>query len=162
MRITNRRLLPILALLFCFAHPKTEAQSVSVPLTPDRWMISQRNFKLTQKDASRNGEVGDFLGRTSFRLSRGLASARGIDFKNGTIDLEMAPGPNGRFLGIAFHVQSDDSYEVIFFRPGASGTDQASNTLLVCLGRMPGKSTPPPDTLQRRTFHEASGSTYVS
>src|SRR5436853_7858755 len=64
-----------------------EAQSISVPLTPDRLVLSQRNFKIPElKTHEHNGEVVNFLGRPSLRLARGLIYARDIDFQNGTID----------------------------------------------------------------------------
>lgn len=102
------------------------AQSIPVAFTPDRWTISQRNFKLTQtEDASHNGELGEYRGRDTMRVSKGLFLAKGVELANGTIDVDMAPGPNSRFFGVAFHIRSDDDYEVIFFRPRSSGTDQA-------------------------------------
>jgi len=102
------------------------AQSVSVPLTKDAWVVSQKHFKLEQdEDASRNGEIAEFQGRRSLRVSKGLFYARGVEFRNGTIEVDMAPGANGRFLGVAFRVQSENDYEMIFFRPRSSGTTQA-------------------------------------
>lgn len=102
------------------------AQTNSVPLTKDAWVVSQKHFKLEQdEDSSRNGDIVEFQGRPSLRVSKGLFYVRGVEFRNGTIEVDMAPGPNGRFLGIAFRVQSEDDYEVIFFRPGSSGTTQA-------------------------------------
>ena len=114
-------------ILFLVLGPgNARAQSIPVPLTKDVWVVSQKHFKLEQdEDSSRNGEIVEFQGRRSLRVSKGLFYARGVEFRNGTIEVEMAPGPNGRFLGIAFRVQSEADYEVIFFRPGASGTTQA-------------------------------------
>jgi hypothetical protein len=112
--------------LFTSGTAALRAQSVSIPLDPERWVFSQKNFKLAQEeDASHNGEVVDHLGRRSLRVSKGLAYVRGVDFRDGILDVDMAAGANGRFLGVAFRVQSEDDYEVVFFRPGASGTTQA-------------------------------------
>jgi hypothetical protein len=105
---------------------RIQAQSVSVPLTSDRLVFSQRNFKIPElKPHGHNGELVDFLGRPSFRLVRGLFYARDVNFQNGTIDVDMAADDDSHFLGIAFRVESDDDYELIFFRPKASGTTQA-------------------------------------
>ncbi len=59
-----------------------------------------------------NGEGGD-----------GLAIVKGSDFKNGTIELELAGRPGARagteargFVGIAFHLQGG-RHEVIYLRP---------------------------------------------
>src|SRR5215470_3286411 len=83
------------------------AQSVAVPLTPDRWIISQRNFKLTQEeDFSHNGELAEFLGRPALRVSRGLFYAKDVEFEDGTIDVDVATS-SGRFIGLAFRVKSD-------------------------------------------------------
>jgi hypothetical protein len=105
---------------------KVQAQSISVPLISDRLIFSQRNFKIPElKSHEHNGEIIQFLGRSSFRLVRGLFYGKDVDFQNGTIDVDMAADDDSRFLGIAFRVQSDDEYEAIFFRPRASGTTQA-------------------------------------
>lgn len=102
-----------------------QTRPITVPLVPDRWTLSQRNFKIPEAPPEHNGELVDFLGRQSFRLARGLAYTQYVEFQNGTIDVDIAADAKSRFFGIAFHVQSDDDYEVIFFRPRNSGTDQA-------------------------------------
>lgn len=103
-----------------------QTQPIPVPLIPGRWTLSQRNFKIPEDHPPQhNGELVDFLGRQSFRLARGLAYTPYAEFQSGTIDVDIAADDKSRFFGIAFHVQSDDDYEVIFFRPGSSDTDQA-------------------------------------
>lgn len=103
-----------------------QTEPTTVPLVPERWTLSQRNFKIdVGQPPLDNGKLVDFLGRQSFRLARGLAYAPSVEFQNGTIDVDVATDAKSRFFGIAFHVQSDDDYEVIFFRPRSSGTDQA-------------------------------------
>jgi hypothetical protein len=116
----------VLALAVAPAGASAGAASVSVPLDPQRWRIDQSNFKLDPADRKvRNGEVVAFLGHRCMRLSRGLFYARDVDFRDGVIEADIAFAANGVFFGLAFHVESPDQYEVIFFRPGASGTDQA-------------------------------------
>jgi hypothetical protein len=102
-----------------------QTQPITVPLVLDRWTLSQRNFKIPEDQPQHNGELVHFLGRQSYRLARGLAYTQYVEFQNGTIDVDIAADAKSRFFGIAFHVQSDDDYEVIFFRPGSSDTDQA-------------------------------------
>jgi hypothetical protein len=119
-----------LRLLVCLVLTGTaapgRAEPIPVLLTAGNWTVSQKNFKLTQtEDASHNGEIGPFLGRESLRVSKGLFYSRGVNVENGTIDVDMAPAPTARFFGLAFHVHSEDDYELIFFRPRSSGTDQA-------------------------------------
>lgn len=123
--VKNAKLLLIVPALLSFGCDALWAQAVDVPLDSG-WVLSQRNFKIPEeRTPERNAEMVEFLGRRSFRLARGLAYVPGLQFDNGTIDLDMATDATGRFIGIAFRVQSDDNYEVIFLRPGASGTDQA-------------------------------------
>jgi len=50
----------------------------------------------------------------------GFAFASGVELRNGTVEADVAAYPDGAFFGVAFHVQSPDQYEVIFFRPGAT------------------------------------------
>jgi len=103
-----------------------QTQPVALSFAANRWTLSQRNFKIPESQTPQhNGELVDFLGRQSFRLARGLAYTNEVEFENGTINVDIAADEKSRFFGIAFHVQSDDDYEVIFFRPGSSGTDQA-------------------------------------
>jgi hypothetical protein len=113
--------------VFClvFVTALAGAQSVPVSLAPDQWTLSQRNFKFQQaQDLSHNGEVGEYQGRNSLRVSKGLFFARDTEFLDGTIEFDVAPSANAAFAGVAFRVQSDDEYELIFFRPRASRKDQ--------------------------------------
>ena len=101
-------------------------QVQAIAMKADRWIVGKKNFKLKQREEfGQNGEVVDYLGRPSLRLSKGFAFVRDLEFQNGTIEVDMAPHERGQFLGISFRVQSEDDYELIFFRPGASGTTQA-------------------------------------
>jgi hypothetical protein len=103
-----------------------QTQPITLSLATNRWTLSQRNFKIPESQPPQhNGEMVDFLGRQSFHLARGLTYTHEVEFKNGTINIDIAADEKSRFFGIAFHVQSDDDYEVIFFRPRSSGTDQA-------------------------------------
>ena len=113
------------ALGLALALPSS-ASPVSVPLEPDRWVVDVGNFKLDPTDRDlHNGEIVEFRGRRCMRVSKGLFRARDVDFRDGTIEADIAFAANGVFFGIAFRVESADQYEVIFFRPGASGTTQA-------------------------------------
>lgn len=87
------------------------AQALDVPLTPARWAFSG--------DSSR---FQTFLGRPSLRVGRGVAIARDIDFRNGTIEFDLAGDSLTPYLGVLFHARDKDDFEDIFFRIGASGT----------------------------------------
>lgn len=125
-RFRYRPLFLAMTCLLLVAGALGQAQPITVPLTPERFTLSQRNFKIPEdQPPQHNGEQVDFLGRQSFHLARGLAYTRYAEFQNGTIDVDIAADEKSRFFGIAFHVQSDDDYEVIFFRPRNTDTDQA-------------------------------------
>jgi hypothetical protein len=112
--------------LFAGLAGPSAAQSVSVPVTPDRWVISDRNERINPaKSLANNGKTVEFLGRSSLSMAKGFAYVRDLDLRNGTIDADLAMDPNGNFVGLAFRVKSDDEYEMFFFRPGASGSIQA-------------------------------------
>ena len=111
-------------LVFFLSDGAIQARSISVPLTSDHWIVSQKNFQGQKHDFEHNGEVVDYKGRQSFRVAKGFAYARDIEFQNGAIDVDMAAETTG-FLGLAFHVQSEDDYELIFFRPDDSGDPYA-------------------------------------
>jgi hypothetical protein len=49
----------------------------------------------------------------------GMAILKNVRFSNGTIDLELKGenNPGKSFVGIAFNIQNDSTYESIYFRP---------------------------------------------
>ena len=88
--------------------------SARVSLDPDRWT--------SHADTVARGEL---WGREALYVGRGAAFAEGIEFENGVIELEMAAPDGTEFMGLAFRVQSEDAYEMFFFRPSSSGTTEA-------------------------------------
>ena len=88
--------------------------STRVSLELDRWT--------SHADTVARGEL---WGREALYIGKGAAFAQGIDLRNGTIELEMAAPEGTGFMGLAFRVQSEDAYEMFFFRPFASGTTEA-------------------------------------
>jgi hypothetical protein len=107
------------------ATTTAHAQSIAVAFAADQWVVSQKNFQGQGPDFDGDGQVVNYQGRQGFRLGKGFAYSREISLQNGTIDVDMAADPKGHFLGIAFHVQSEDDYELFFFRPDDSGTPYA-------------------------------------
>ena len=104
----------------------SRAQSVSVPLTPDRWIIGDKNERIRpEKSIANNGKVVEFLGRPALCVVKGFAYVRDLDLQNGTIDADLAMDPQGNFVGLAFRVKSENDYELFFFRPGSSGGIEA-------------------------------------
>jgi len=89
------------------------AQSRTVPLEASGW---------TATDSLR---FGTWLGQRSVYINRGIALADGVELVNGTIDFDMATGPNSENMGLAFHARDRDHYEALLFRVHESGTNLA-------------------------------------
>src|ERR1700742_2729223 len=47
---------------------------------------------------------------------------KGLDFKDGEIELDMASTTGKDFVGLAFHIMDAHHYETLYFRPASSGT----------------------------------------
>jgi Tol biopolymer transport system component len=82
----------------------------AIPLTPDHW---------TATDSLR---FADYQGRPSLYITRGVALATGVELREGTLDYDMIVPRGGNFMGAVFHASSPENSEVVFFRPGQSGT----------------------------------------
>ena len=107
-----RRVQVAAAVLLAAAAP-IGAQPQTVPLTADRWVAS---------DSIR---IETYLGRPAIYITRGVALARGVTLRDGTIEFDMAATPRTNFLGAVFHASALDNTEVVFFRIASSGTPEA-------------------------------------
>ena len=87
--------------------------SRTVPLTPDAW---------TATDSIR---FVSHLGRPALYIDRGVALAREAAMENGVLELDVAATEATNFLGVAFRAASPRFSNVVFLRPGASGTEEA-------------------------------------
>jgi hypothetical protein len=87
--------------------------SRTVPLTPDAW---------TATDSIR---FVSHLGRPALYINRGVALARKVAMENGVLELDLAATEATNFLGVAFRAASPRFSNVVFLRPGASGTEEA-------------------------------------
>jgi hypothetical protein len=94
-------------------HANIAAAQTTIPLTPERW---------TATDSLR---FTTYLGQPSLYINRGVALATGVEFREGTIEYDMATPRGGNFMGAVFHATSPENSEVVFFRPGQSGTMEA-------------------------------------
>jgi hypothetical protein len=92
---------------------RTAPAQTTIPLTPERW---------TATDSVR---FTPYLGRPSLYINRGVALATGVEFRDGSIEYDMATPRGGNFMGAVFHATSPENSEVVFFRPGQSGTTEA-------------------------------------
>ena len=89
------------------------AQTRNVPLSPEAWIAT---------DSIR---FVSYLGRPSLYINRGVALARGASMENGTLDLDVAASDTTNFLGVVFRAATPRFSNVLFLRPGASGTEEA-------------------------------------
>ena len=89
------------------------AQSGKVPLSPEAWIAT---------DSIR---FVSYLGRPSLYINRGVALVRGVSMENGTLDLDVAASDTTNFLGVVFRAAAPRFSNVVFLRPGASGTEEA-------------------------------------
>ena len=87
--------------------------SRTVPLTPEAW---------TATDSIR---FVSHLGRPALYINRGVALARKVAMENGMLELDLAATEATNFLGVAFRAASPRFSNVVFLRPGASGTEEA-------------------------------------
>lgn len=85
----------------------------AVPLTPEAW---------TATDSIR---FVSHLGRPALYINRGVALAREVAMENGVLELDVAATESTNFLGVAFRAASPRFSNVVFLRPGASGTEEA-------------------------------------
>jgi hypothetical protein len=89
------------------------AQTGDVPLAPEGWIAT---------DSIR---FVSYLGRPSLYINRGVALVRGASIENGILDLDLAASDATTFLGVVFRAVTPRFSNVLFLRPGASGTEEA-------------------------------------
>jgi hypothetical protein len=79
------------------------------------------------QDRLLNGAIqfGEFLGRRAVYLPSGLLAVKDANFRDGTVEVDVASKPRGLFIGLAFRIESEANMEVVYLRPGASGTREA-------------------------------------
>ena len=89
------------------------AQTGNVPLSPEAWAAT---------DSMR---FVSYLGRPSLYINRGVALVRGASMENGRLELDVAASDTTNFLGVVFRAATPRFSNVMFLRPGASGTEEA-------------------------------------
>lgn len=104
----------LIVMLLCSRIPgEAAAQAGNVPLSPDAWIATDSIRFLS------------YLGRPSLYINRGVALVRGVSMENGILDLDVAASDTTTFLGVVFRAASPRFSNVVFLRPGASGTEEA-------------------------------------
>jgi pimeloyl-ACP methyl ester carboxylesterase len=107
----NKNILFLLALLY--AGMRVEAQNITPDLqAQDKWML----FNRTAQPITEEGKKGIRLNEVP---NDGLMFLKDYAFADGTIELDIK-GKNvlqQSFVGLAFHVQDNNTYDAIYFRP---------------------------------------------
>jgi hypothetical protein len=90
-------------------------------------MSADSFVRSTPNGASANSEpqFGEFLGRKAVYLPSGLISIKGLKLRDGTVDVDVATKEGSLFAGVAFRVESDANFEIVYLRPGATDTIEA-------------------------------------
>src|SRR6476620_3751303 len=119
--LMSQRLLPLFGVVIAVA---------AVVHMPDARLLAQRADQLVARNAS-IAEV-EFKGRSALRVvadptapnASSYATVNAISFRDGTIEMDVAGQPAAGafeaargFIGIAFRLQPDGSYEYIYLRP---------------------------------------------
>ena len=102
-----------IAIIVSFVLSRAAVAQTVVPLSADAW------------NASDSVRIETYLGRQSVYINRGVALARGIALRDGTIEYDWAASPRTSFLGASFHATAPNNSESVFFRPGSSGKPDA-------------------------------------
>ena len=109
------RFLLVAALAVCFL-PALQAQQIQVPMSPEHFDTGTYNTA---------AQFGEFLGRRAVYLPSGFLVVKDANFRDGTMEADVASKPGGLFLGMVFRVESEANMEVVYLRPGASDTIEA-------------------------------------
>ena len=107
--------LAIVALAGCLLSA-SQAQQIQVPMSPGSFDTG------ISKTAA---QFGEFLGRRAVYLPSGLLAVKDANFRDGTVEADVASKPGGLFIGMVFRVESEANMEVVYLRPGASDTIEA-------------------------------------
>ena len=101
--------------------PAAQPQLIQIPMSSEHFDVD------TSKAGSSAGAIqfGEFLGRRAVYLPSGLLIGKGIKFRDGIVEVDVASKPGGLFMGIAFRIESEANLEMIYLRPGASDTVEA-------------------------------------
>ena len=89
------------------------AQATPIPLTAAEWQAT---------DSIRFEE---HLGVPAVYINTGVALSRSAKLRNGVIEFDIAAAEKSTNMGISFRAIDAENADVVFFRPGASGTSEA-------------------------------------
>ena len=116
----------LLALVCLQACSQKQKVYVYGQIDPAKWTIPHTD--------SVEYEFGQYLGQNALLMKRkfddykagSIAYPAGLDFADGIIEADLAwSGKGGGYIGIAFRMKDVYHYDVVYFRPGYSGTINA-------------------------------------
>lgn len=112
MRCTCKVLLALLFLLL--PRPLVAASALQMEADLNRWNTDSRNIKAVEH-----------LGKPSLYLEGCTALLKDVQFKDGIIEVDVAPSMKRIFAGIVFRAPSHDNLEIIYLRLHKSGMPDA-------------------------------------
>jgi hypothetical protein len=101
--------------LFALLVVSSQAQTQVIPFDSDRWEIRGQESKLV-----------DYLGRPSLFIKGGMAVVKDSEFKNGTIEFEIAFSGERGFMGAVWRIYEPNNFEEFYMRPHQSGNPDAN------------------------------------
>jgi hypothetical protein len=116
----------LLALVCLQAGSQKQKVYVYRQIDPAKWIIPRTD--------SVDYQFGQYQGQNALLMMRkfddyksgSIAYPAALDFADGTIEADMAwSGKGGGYIGIAFRIKDSHHYDVVYFRPGSSGTINA-------------------------------------
>jgi hypothetical protein len=95
-------------------HPELlSAQAIDIPFDSSRWTLDAPHVQFVEH-----------LGRRALRLGGGSALLKGVQFQDGTIDVDVS-GTTSGFAFLVFRAASANDGEDVYLRMGLSGTPDA-------------------------------------
>ena len=107
----------IASLVFSAALLGAGPVKIPIDLSSEHWVIRDEKAKVQEY----KGKTAIFLEGSRRPIQPGLAYFNDLVFENGIIECDIASSVKRAYVGIAFRVQSEDSYELIYFEPHRSG-----------------------------------------
>ena len=110
MSLRNRSLATLCLLVLAGLHAD------GAPAEPIRLDFRDPAWELTGEGTV----VEELDGRLALRIRSGLATWRGIEFQDGTIEFDLQVTPYRSFAYLYFRMESDGEHEEVYFRPHKS------------------------------------------
>lgn len=79
--------------------------------------LNESDLRIVNRELIPSNTKGEII--LGSKEGSGLAMINNVEFENGTIELEIKGEnkPGQSFVGFAFNIQNDNTYEAIYFRP---------------------------------------------